>query len=47
MIYQNYVLQLNEKYFRDTNKYGYGQDVVKIACDAVDSVQSLVDQVTS
>lgn len=30
---------------RDTNKYGYGQDVVKIACDAVDSVQSLVDQV--
>ncbi|KAL5272199.1 hypothetical protein ACHWQZ_G000429 [Mnemiopsis leidyi] len=30
---------------RETNKYGYGQDVVKIACDAVDSVKCLVDQV--
>ena len=31
--------------YRETNKYGYGQDVVKIACDAVDSVKCLVDQV--
>jgi len=33
------------KFKRETNKYGYGQDVVKIACDAVDSVKSLVEQV--